>query len=373
MKNTTEILFSLIREEICGKDFTLGTFDAENLFNIVKHHDIAYIIAKALSKKGKLTDNFKKEEILTIYRYESQRYELDRISSLFEEYSIDYLSLKGANISAYYPDPIMRTSCDIDILIKEKDLDKAIKLLEEKFSFKRKKAAEYRNASLYSPSGVHLELHFNILENMENVDRLLSRVWEHTTLATSHGFKMDNNYFVFYTIAHIVQHLSNNGMGIRPFIDLWILKNKVDYDENLLREYLRECEVEKFYDNVNLLLSVWFEGKEHTDLTLRMEEYIVEGGIYGKSTNLIAIKKNRSGSFGAYLKSRIILPYDTIKYYYPVLKKHKWLTPFYEVIRWCRVATNGIYKRIIREIKTSRNLSNENTQKISDFLKEIGL
>lgn len=54
------------------------------------------------------------------------------ICSIFDKIKIAYIPLKGAVIRPYYPYDSMRTSCDIDILIHEEDLELAIKNLIEK-------------------------------------------------------------------------------------------------------------------------------------------------------------------------------------------------------------------------------------------------
>ena len=58
-------------------------------------------------------------------------YELEHIKSVFEKNKIEYILLKGSVLRNYYPEPWMRTSCDIDILVHDEQLDKAVKVLTQ--------------------------------------------------------------------------------------------------------------------------------------------------------------------------------------------------------------------------------------------------
>ena len=71
----------------------------------------------------------------------------------------------------------MRTSCDIDILVREQDIDTAAQAIGEKLGY-RYESKNYHDISLKSESGVHLELHFSLKENEENIDGLLSDCWQ---------------------------------------------------------------------------------------------------------------------------------------------------------------------------------------------------
>ena len=75
------------------------------------------------------------------------------------------MPLKGSVLRASYPQDWMRTSCDIDILVHREDLERAVELLVEKKQYRRE-VTNLCDVSLYAPSGVHLELHYDlVLEN----------------------------------------------------------------------------------------------------------------------------------------------------------------------------------------------------------------
>ena len=155
-KDIVKILFSLIRSEICCKTLEGGALsgisqeDASYLYSISKAHDVSHLIATAFDKNGFLKDDeisekYKKQLMIAVYRYERIEYEQKRITEIFENSKIDFLLLKGAEMRKYYPEPWMRTSCDIDVLIHPNDIEKAISVLSCEGYTKNKSKCSYNH------------------------------------------------------------------------------------------------------------------------------------------------------------------------------------------------------------------------------------
>lgn len=102
---------------------------------------------------------------------------LQKIETALNEEQIPYIPLKGSVLRNLYPAPDMRTSSDIDVLVHEEDIDKAVDAIESATNFEMDHRA-YHDISMLNKS-VHLELHFSIKENDENLDSVLSRAWEY--------------------------------------------------------------------------------------------------------------------------------------------------------------------------------------------------
>ena len=142
-QNLIAVMFSLLRYEI-GQGDALGEEERafcseqmELLYKLSKKHDIAHLIGDALSKQKLLesgdewAQKFQKERLLALYRYEQLNFALGEICQTLEEAKIPFMPLKGSVIRPYYPEPWMRTSCDIDVLVHEEDLDRAVAALTE--------------------------------------------------------------------------------------------------------------------------------------------------------------------------------------------------------------------------------------------------
>ena len=65
-----------------------------------------------------------------------------------------------------------------------------------------------------------------------------------------------------------------------------------------------------------------------------MEKYVLDGGVFGTGkTKIISAQQKRGGKW-QYFLSKLFVPYGSLKYLYPVLKKYPFLFPFYQVHRW---------------------------------------
>lgn len=129
-----------------------------------------------------------------------------------------------------YPQAWFRTSCDIDILIHQEDVERTIELLV-KNGYEHQSDATTHDYSFITPGKVHLELHYSLNqgERMEAINAILDMVWVCSSpfKESPYCFQMSNDMFVFYHIAHMAKHFIAGGCGIRSFIDLYLLKKMV--------------------------------------------------------------------------------------------------------------------------------------------------
>ena len=379
-------LFSLLRSEICGAEIgdevknLITTEMLPVLYKISKSHDLAHLVAEALDKNGLLDDSdvakkFRSERNMAIFRYEQINYELGEICRVFEENKIEHIPLKGAVLRAYYPQPWMRTSCDIDILIKEENLDKAIKLLCDHLGYGKVHRGTH-DVSLHSPSNVNLELHFSLLEDnrANNASVILNSVWDRVQ-SVGDGYRkaLQDDFFYYYHIAHMAKHIEFGGCGIKPFLDLWVLNEKVPFDQEKCDAVLEEGGLKTLADNAKKLAYVWFGEEAHTPLTQKLEEYILTGGVYGSAQNMVAAQAAKKGRGLKYILSRIWFPYDLLKLRYPRVEKCKLLIPYYQICRWMNFLFKGKKKTALAEAKASCNPSDEKTENIQAMLQELGL
>jgi len=377
-----DIFISLLRSVICEKEEKIPILSGKELISLYKKsmtHDLAHIVSSALDKKefsgdDRVLAEFCKAKLLASYRHEQMNFQYERICAVLRESEIKFIPLKGAVIRPFYPEPWMRTSCDIDILVLENELDRAVKTLSEKLGYRVGKR-DFHDISLYSDTDVHLELHFNILENIDSIDNLLSRVWDYAVPSDdgSWEYNLTPEFLIFHTVAHMSYHFAFGGCGIRPFIDLYLLLTHLRYDEDKLMSLLSEAELERFYAHAKKLSFVWFENEQHDEVTPEMEQYILSGSLYGTKEGGAAAVQARSGGKFKYVLGRVFQPYNVLKEKYPIIKKHPSLTPVYEVKRWFDIFLHGKMKKSMGELKTATTVSKEKSKELSDFLAKIGL
>ena len=140
-------------------------------------------------------------------------------------------------------------------------------------------------------------------------------------------------------------------------MDLYLLRKKVDFDEKILMDFIKKCEMERFYEEVIKLSEIWFEGAEHTEVSKYVEMYVINGGVYGSASHHIAIEQGNKGGKTGYILSRIFMKKKSLEILYPALKKYPFLYPFCTVARWTKLLKKDVRKRIKKEI--DRNRKNE--------------
>ncbi len=385
MSRIVNLMLALIKSEITETSLDIAEFapitekDLKLLYALSSKHTLDHIVGYALKKNHLLADDefskqFQKKLLISAFQYEKMTATLQQLSEVFNAEKISFIPLKGSRIRQYYPEPFLRNSCDIDILIHEEELNRAVRVLHEQLGYTIGEKG-YHDISLFSKNGVHLELHFNIQENMDNIDNLLKQVWKFSHPVSEGVFEYQQNdaYFVFHNIAHIAYHFTNGGCGIRMFMDIYVLRKALNYDEKSVEDFCSQCGILEFYHHILDLISVWFENKEHTKTTKKMQDYILQSGIFGTRENSIAVQQSKSGSKVKYILQRIFMPYRDLKILYPKLEKYKWLLPFYEVCRWCRTIWKGRLKSSVDGLKVSGKMEDSKAKEIQEILEEVGL
>jgi hypothetical protein len=85
------------------------------------------------------------------------------------------------------------------------------------------------------------------------------------------------------------------------------------------------------------------------------------------------VQQQKKGGRLKYALSKIFIPYDVIKFHYPIVQKHRWLTPIMEVRRWFKLIFCGHLKKTAKELKYNSGISNDDAANTRNFLRDIGL
>lgn len=384
-QRTIEILFTLLRCAICGTQLTeqqreqYAAAQPEEMLSIAAKHDVTHLLVLGLKSNNLITkENGKIENCIlkAAYRYEKTEFALQNVKKALETVQIPFLPLKGAVMRKYYPQGWMRTSCDIDILVHNEDLEKAVSCLEGKLGYVQKDRTTH-DVLLHSPEGANVELHFDLVEEGRANDAIevLRGVWENAALQENSAFcyEMNDPFFYYYHIAHMAKHFENGGCGLRPFIDLWILDHMENADVSMRDALLAKGNLLAFTEACRALNQVWFDGKTPDMRSLQMQDFLLRGGLYGSADNRVAIQQEKQGGRLGYLLSRIFVPCEKLKRYYPVLEKHPYLMPAMQVRRWFMLLRPDVAKMAKMELAANESLTKANAEEMKAFLAQIGL
>ncbi|MBQ9848799.1 MAG: nucleotidyltransferase family protein [Clostridia bacterium] len=385
MINITETMMKLIKYAMCPEGeppaCDLPEEIVAKIYELSKLHDLTHLLTASI-EKSKAAQNpallkaFQKQTLMSVYRYERINHEFDRLCRALENAEIPFIPLKGSVLRGYYPEPWMRTSCDIDVFVAPENLEKAITALKDGLGYTDGERCAH-DVSLFSKSGDHVELHFELIEDerVNDASNILGRVWEYSHKASGCGYRyeMTDEMFYFYHIAHMIKHFELGGCGVRSFLDLWVMNHRMDFNEQKRNELLEQGGLLAFANASKLLSEVWFGNADHTELTAQMEDYLIDAGVYGNFENRIAVTSAKKGGKFKYMLSRIWVPYERLKYVYPNLENKRILTPFYQIKRWCKVFSKKSRKDLSNEMKLAANQASGKTGQTESLFNELGI
>ena len=370
-----ETLFPVIR---CAMGLNvpgpmLSREDCQEIWEVGKKHSIQPVIWRGLNQMNVSADIlkiFENEFLQCMARYVLRENALSSITGAFEEAKLSYIPLKGAVLQSLYPERWMRTSGDVDILIHEEDLAEAVKALEDKTDFRMDKR-NYHDVSMESPK-VLLELHFSLQEDRNSIDWLLADVWQYSH-PTENGilYTMSAEYQIFYITAHMSYHMVHGGLGIRPLLDLWLLRNKTEYNEIEVRQMCEKCGILLFYKKCCSLTDAWMSGRSTGD-NAPLEDFILHGGVFG-STKSVSAANQRVYKGPRYFLKRALADKEILQNEYPDLREKPYLLGWYRLKRLYRIFNKKKIASVRREIRGIRKATRQEIDSFDELLRSVGL
>lgn len=384
MERIVRAMMDLIAYEVCGKtidktQYALTEDALIQMYKLAKSHDLAHLVGDALIKNGLIANEeikakFQQQILLAVCRYEQLQYELTRLKATLNDAEIPFIPLKGSVIRQYYPEPWMRTSCDIDVLVKEADVSRAMDVLLKCFDGKNI-TRTHHDISFMTSGSVHIEVHHSLIEGgrIGTAEKLLENIWDYAEpINSSFERLLRDDMFYYYHLAHMAKHLEGGGCGVRPFLDLWLLEH-IEHDEEKRVRLLEAGGLNTFAAVASQLAAHWFDGKEAEEPALELEKYLIDAGAYGSSENHAAVKQVQKHSKASYILTRIWMPYRDLKLLYPRLERHPVLLPVYELKRWCKLLKPSMLRRKTKELQTISGMSDAKIDRAGKLMSTLGL
>ena len=317
----------------------------------------------------------------------TQQYYLERVESTFEDNGIDYLVLKGRELARLYPSEDMRQSSDFDIYIGRDNAQKGKELmLELGFNIEAYSDTDDDHDEYIIDNFVMCELHRVLIQDnylwQEECNKIPERLIP--CEGTKHCYKMSYEDFYVYNLAHAAKHMKFSGVGIRVFLDQWLISkrlgDKIDWSKT--EETLKRADLLDFDRHARGLYEYWFEGKEPSNpqLIKRMELYVAASGWVGTynqhtATELAEQAGKTNSKAVAKLRKFIEIicePYESMIGRYPILKTHRWMLPLCRIHRLFRAILfrRNVVKMVSNELD---NADMDEGKRILNFKQTIGL
>jgi hypothetical protein len=379
MNSTIETFIALLRSAVTctNEEIDLADINYEALFSLAKFHDLAHIVYAELNKRiehweGDIYRKFRQQYDMAVYRCIKRDLAIEQLQVALENARIPFVLLKGTYLMKLYPETWMRTSSDVDILVKKEEHHKAADTLQKDGFIKIAETAH--DFSFSSPDKYHIELHYSLIEDdkLPSASKVLEKVWDNANHNENHSEEMLNDeMFYFYHLAHMAKHFKDGGCGIRSFIDLWLLNHNIPYDVQKRIEYLTDGGLLAFAKQSESLSEKWFSNDKGDVESPEFEDYIISGGVYGTAEHNVIVRKKQTNNRLVFYFRRIFLPYSGMKYAYPILRECPVLLPIFWVVRWLKILKPSYRKKAANELRIERTADEEVGNNIEMLMKDL--
>ena len=338
----------------------------EDLADLILRQDLTRMVYPVIERQAgdgwaELRQRLKEPFARDVHRAVTQEYEVQALLDDMERDGIDCLPMKGWVMRDCYPDPLMRSMCDFDVLIRDMDSPRmrawmeargyTVDLYEDAFHDTYKKAPY-----------TYIELHHCLIDKTDLtpperawVDGLMERIWDDKARAegAQHRYRLSDEDFYVHHISHFYKHFTTSGAGIRFLADTWVYLQKkgAALDRAYLERQLAPLHLVGFARRMEQISRACLDapGPLPEDAAL-VACYLTSEGHHGgtASQETLRVLGRGKGDYARDLKKatvwRVFLPMPVMRKRYPRLERSPWLLPAYWVIRAMRIVFCENYK-----------------------------
>lgn len=352
----------------------------ESLYAISKKQNITALVSEGLRRSGdyaSLIPEFAQLSEKYLFQYAQQSVESERVIHGLEERNCPYVMLKGARMRSFYPQPHLRTSCDIDILTGESDetIQELMTSLGYRFTVDAGATLNFAK-----PPAVEFEMHRCLFADPDEFHGYFRNILDRTVPASEGRMErlLTEEDFYVYMIAHIAKHVDQYGCGIRPFVDVYLYHQNLpkSFDEKKAKEILRSIGLLEFEERICRLTRAWFETGVLTESDEKLTGYLFGSGIYGdvKTSTANDIRKSESksrGKLALYIR-HIFPPVRIMRPMYPRLLKCSVFLPVSWICRWFRLLFRR-RKQTADTIRRIQSIDDQYLDMLDHVMLEFGL
>lgn len=389
ISNFEKNVISMIRSAMTKQEPVLvGDVNYEEIYDYAKGAQVIPLIYYGMQNvPGFFDSEAGKKFFMSTMRYGEisrvQMSELDKICDALDENNIDYMRLKGAVIKGKYEYPEMRSMSDADVLIRTEQYEK-IKEICENMGYPFVAESDHELIHVEEKKKLMVEFHKYLIPSYnEDFFEFFGIGWDFAKKVEGRNseYEMSDEDFFIFIFAHFAKHYRDSGVGIKYITDFYLcLKQNPDMNMEYIKEAFVKLKIDKFWENVEKLLRVWFEGEESNEIVDHMTTKMFGNYTYGVLHHGFmsnALKRSNKGeSHFKIAFSRLwyvtFLPYKNMKFLYPSLGKVPFLLPFYWVYRWIHALFRG-RKNIKHNIDNLKSVNKKDIEAHHNELTYVGL
>jgi hypothetical protein len=389
--NTSQQVFEVIQHALNKTKYSNSIQNEKHFYKTVIENGLSGLVYSVLDQTKVSSELFSRIE-KSFYEYVKrdlkQLEAKSKLQEIFESNQIDFMFLKGIRLKPLYPETYMRAMGDIDILIKEKDLE-SVHVIFEKHHITC--TARSRQHDMFEMNnGLIIEIHPRLYKEFNpKYEPLFRDAWQYAHAVTNHEYEFDPEYEILYLLYHLAKHMDASGIGLRSVLDIGIfLKHQEDQmKESVLQEYLKLSDMMTFYlSRIEINRKCFgfpfhwaFHQESHLsdDEINRVTDYLMISGIHGLGNDYnpfvsrIASYQMKKKSKFRLLMNLMFPSYESVKGMYPFTAKWKPLI----VIGWMRRWFKLIFKKRKSSLHKIKQLKVDpkDIERQKDLFTKIGL
>ncbi len=341
----------------------IQNMDLDQVYQISMFHKISGVVSAAVIASGVKKDCFIQASAAGIRRAILFQSAWETVRVELEKAGIWYMLLKGSVMQDYYPSFGMREMTDYDVLVDSTRM-KDIKGIMEGLGYRFLSYDEYNHDIYIKPPILNFEMHRALFADYDgdNLHRYYTQIEEKMIRRNQYEYILKPEDLYIYLIAHDYKHFYDEGMGLRPLLDVYLFLKKEHLDFDYIDSETGKMEIRDFEHMIRAISFHLMEGGELSPDEEKCLEYILFSGHYGNYDQHISnmIRKKKRGKIG-YMLSRFAVPfspknsdYSVFAKKYPLFYRHPILLPllpFYRVIRSIR---RGYFVREAKAIRSTK-------------------
>ena len=373
------LLIEALAQAVSGKPCAVPeNVDWRRFIGLCKMHAVEAIIYDGLQKAGLWSQVPEPGRKILTQAYQTAIFQDAQFAHLkntltqkLSEAQVPYILLKGICLKESYPEPALRTMCDMDILVRTEDYATLDQIAEEMGAKLGHGDGNHRNFTF--PSGITVEFHPNLLHHDTPVGTGINPGWQYAQVGSNH---LTPEGFYLNTLCHLANHFVAGGVGVRFVLDVWVNRHlrMPEFDRSAVENELKRFELLEFAQNIEALAEFWFGRGEETPLLAALGEYILSAGQYGTMDravlNAVALSPKQSKS-SALLK-KAFYSREELEDRFPWCKGKPYLLP----VAWGTRCFRAVTRRgglILKWSKETGKISNEEILTQKALLNQFGI
>ena len=376
--------FSLLKIILSEKDTDVHLFNGsayvrKEQFEFFNNHAIAPFVSglNRYVQDNNIKKAWKESVYSNIYAYSNLVKKQKQILDSFKVKNIPVVVVKGTSAAKYYPNPLLRTMGDIDLLVRPEDYEDAVASLKgvgcmEITGDAEAEAGRHRSFR-YNDVSIELHHYFSLVSDKDKADALDNMLFDAIPPNSTELPDAENGLVL---LSHIRQHLER-GLGLRQIID-WFMFARLCLDDEMwyssFQEKAQLTGLETLAITVTRMCQIylglttditWCKGADE-EVCADLIQYVMDCGNFGRSREMF-----KSGS--ASELPPLTRPIQLLKHIqshgernWPALKKYPNLKPFAWIYQFCKYTKMAVQNRV--GIKKLQSIYDEGNKRNEMFV-----